>query len=123
MFLADDLAAYMATIDGDLMFPNERGGWIRNTLWRRRVFDVTTERLGLTPPTLRVHDLRHTAASFMIRSGADVKRVQKQLGHRSAVLTLDTYSHLWPDSEGRTRTAVDTVLGAPADSLQAEAAE
>jgi integrase len=37
--------------------------------------------------------------------------VQKRLGHKSAVETLDTYSHLWPESEDRTREAVDQVLG------------
>jgi integrase len=42
------------------------------------------------------HDLRHDYAS---------------LGHESAVETLDTYSHLWPDSEDRTREAVDEILG------------
>ncbi|HEV8206068.1 MAG TPA: site-specific integrase, partial [Acidimicrobiia bacterium] len=41
--------------------------------------------------------------------------VQARLGHASAAETLDTYSHLWPDSEDRTRRAIDTVLGAPAD--------
>jgi integrase len=44
-----------------------------------------------------VHDLRHTAASFAIASGASVKAVQRQLGHRSATVTLDRYAHLWPD--------------------------
>ncbi|WP_169323233.1 hypothetical protein [Cellulomonas fimi] len=39
--------------------------------------------------------------------------LNKRLGHSSAVETLDTYSHLWPDSDDRTREAVDSVL-APA---------
>ena len=42
--------------------------------------------------------------------GENVKTVQARLGHASAAETLDTYSHLWPDSEDRTRTAVDDVL-------------
>ena len=41
-----------------------------------------------------------------------VKVVQARLGHASASETLDTYSHLWPDSDDRTRTAVDAVLSA-----------
>lgn len=46
--------------------------------------------------------------------------MQERLGHASAAETLDTYSHLWPDSEDRTRIAVDSVLGAEpaADSLR-----
>jgi hypothetical protein len=38
------------------------------------------------------------------------KTVQARLGHATAVETLDTYSHLWPDSDDRTREAVDSVL-------------
>ena len=57
------------------------------------------------------HDLRHYYAGLLIRHGESVKVVQKRLGHKSAVETLDTNSHLWPDSEDRTREAVDEVLG------------
>lgn len=42
-----------------------------------------------------------------------MKTVQARLGHASAAETLDTYSHLWPDSDDRTRVAVDAVLGVP----------
>lgn len=48
-------------------------------------------------PPLRAHDLRHTAASLLIRQGASIKAVQAQLGHKSATVTLDRYGHLWPD--------------------------
>lgn len=64
------------------------------------------------------HDLRHYYASLLIRHGESVKVVQARLGHATAAETLDTYSHLWPDSEDRTRDAIDAVLGAPADSLR-----
>ena len=43
------------------------------------------------------HDLRHTAASLAISSGANVKVVQRMLGHKSAKVTLDTYAALFPD--------------------------
>jgi integrase len=68
------------------------------------------------------HDLRHDYASLLIRHGESVKVVQKRLGHESAVETLDTYSHLWPDSEDRTREAVDEVLGRATGGAVAEAA-
>jgi len=41
-----------------------------------------------------------------------VKTVQRRLGHATAAETLDTYAHLWPDSDDRTREAVDAILGA-----------
>lgn len=59
------------------------------------------------------HDLRHYFASLLIRHGESVKTVQSRLGQAIAAETLDTYSHLWPDSEERTRDAVDSVLRAP----------
>jgi hypothetical protein len=37
--------------------------------------------------------------------------VQTRLGHATAAETLDTYSHLWPDSDDRTRDAIDSVPG------------
>jgi integrase len=66
--------------------------------------------VGLEPGT-GMHALRHYYASLLIRFGESVKTVQVRLGHASAAETLDTYSHLWPDSDDRTRAAVDSVLG------------
>jgi integrase len=48
-------------------------------------------------PGLHPHELRHTAASLAIAAGADVKVVQKMLGHKSATMTLDQYGHLFDD--------------------------
>ena len=59
---------------------------------------------------------------MLIRHGESVVVVQARLGHARAQETLDTYSHLWPDAEDRTRQAVDNVLGAsaPAEGPAAE---
>jgi integrase len=70
------------------------------------------------PAGTRLHSLRHYYASLLIRHGESVKVVQARLGHSSAQETLDTYSHLWPDSEDTTRAAIDAVLGASADDLR-----
>jgi integrase len=117
-FLADDLAAHMATVDhGGLLFPDERGGYLRNTNWRRRAFDPSVTRAKLSP--LRVHDLRHTAASLSIRAGASVKAVQSQLGHASATMTLDRYGHLWSDELDALSDALDAVAArSAADSVR-----
>ncbi len=53
-------------------------------------------------------------ASLLIVKGCSGKAVQSCLGHQSAMETLDTYGHLWPDSDDETRAAVDHVLGARA---------
>lgn len=50
-----------------------------------------------TIPAITPHDLRHTAASLAVSSGANVKAVQRMLGHASAAMTLDVYADLFDD--------------------------
>ncbi len=52
------------------------------------------KRAGL--PRLRVHDLRHTAATHLLNKGVHPKVVQDLLGHSTIAITLDTYSHVMP---------------------------
>jgi hypothetical protein len=62
---------------------------------------------GADEAEARFHDLRHFYASALIGAGESVKTVQAALGHASAVETLETCAGLWPDSQARTRAAVD----------------
>jgi integrase len=95
-FLVDELDVLKAGKGPkDLMFTGAHGGVLRNGNFRRDVFNpaaVTAGLDGLTP-----HELRHTAASLAISSGANVKAVQRMLGHASAAMTLDVYSGLFDD--------------------------
>jgi len=75
------------------------------------------------PADFRFHDLRHYFASLLIASGADVKVVQSRVRHASAKTTLDTYGHLWPDSEERTAAAIDAALAARTRSDEKRTAE
>jgi len=59
-----------------------------------------------------VHDLRHTAASLAISAGANVKAVQRMLGHASAAMTLDVYADLFDDDLDAVGDALSR-LGAP----------
>jgi integrase len=105
--LAAHLAAYPPLEDG-FVFVTAAGHPIRRTsfgdVWRPAV-KATGAPIGTG-----FHELRHYYASLLIRHSESVKVVQARLGHASASETLDTYSHLWPDSDDRTRTAVDSVL-------------
>jgi integrase len=69
-----------------------------NEWWNRTMRAAGVE--GLT-----MHSLRHYFASGLIAAGCDVVTVQRALGHKSAGVTLNTYSHLWPTAEDRTRQA------------------
>ncbi|MEP6698072.1 MAG: tyrosine-type recombinase/integrase [Pseudonocardiales bacterium] len=106
--LAAHVAEYPSGWQG-LMFTTATGGPIWRATWAG-TWATAVRRAGL-PAGTRFHDLGHYYASLLIRHAESVKVVQARLGHASAAETLDTYSHLWPDSEDRTRGAVDSVLG------------
>lgn len=63
------------------------------------------------PEGASMHDLRHFYASALIKHRESVKTVQRRLGHSKPSITLDIYTHLWPDDEDTTRAAVEAVLG------------
>lgn len=109
--LSEHIRAFGTKRDGLLFTPMFRSAFSAK-VWR-----PTVKRAGL-PTGTSYHDLRHYFASLLIRHGESVKTVQARLGHSSAAQTLDTYSHLWPDSDDRTRAAVDGVLGTAADHLR-----
>lgn len=95
-WLADELAVVIAGKEpDDLVFTTWHGHPLRNLNWRRDCFDKATEDAGLSG--LTPHELRHTAASLAAKEGAKVSAVQKMLGHSSAKMTLDTYTHLFDD--------------------------
>jgi len=111
--VAEELGVYLADRPhgpGDLVFTAPRGGPVRSSKFVpvrfKPAIGVANQAIAELDPAsrpdplpeeLRLYDLRHTAASLMIRQGASVKAVQKQLGHATASITLDTYGHLFPD--------------------------
>ena len=75
------------------------------------------------PAEVTLHTLRHTFASNLIASGCDVVTVQRALGHAQPSITLNTYSHLWPSAEDKTRAATAGFMGSvtgSADSVRTE---
>lgn len=95
--------------DGELLFT-----WLGRPMTRQRfgrTWRPVAKTIGLSAETgTGAHALRHYYASLLIRYGESVKTVQSRLGHKSATETLDTYGHMWADSDDRTREAVDSVL-------------
>jgi integrase len=94
--LAEVIAERSNALDSSaLVFTTWRGRPLRNLNFRRDVFDRAAEDAGLAG--LTPHELRHTAASLAVSAGANVKAVQRMLGHASAAMTLDVYSGLFDD--------------------------
>ena len=70
---------------------------------------------------IRFHDLRHACASLLIAQGENPKVVQNFLGHASAQLTLDRYSHLMPQTSQQAATRLDhTVFGNASGANEAQ---
>ena len=106
------LMAGPAWEDSGLVFTNEFGRYVSY----RAIFDSfkrIVKRIGL--PDARIHDLRHTYAVNCIRAGDDIKTVQSNLGHATAVFTLDVYGHFTDDmrqaSSQRMEQFISGVLG------------
>lgn len=122
-FVVEAVAAHLAKYpagEGGLVFTGERGqpvarAWLHRA-WRQAV--IAAELSGDTT----WHMLRHTYASVLIDGGESVTVVAKRLGHANPSETLRTYSHLWPNSDERTRQVVEAAFGnslieSPAETL------
>jgi integrase len=96
-FLVDDLAKHVAgKAPDELVFASPKGAVLRVRGARRSWFDRAVEATGV-PDGLHPHELRHTAASLAVSAGANVKAVQRMLGHAKASMTLDVYADLFDD--------------------------
>lgn len=87
-----------------LLFTAPQGGIVRHGSWRDRVWLPACRRASLASPHVkgepydgpRIHDARHTHASWLLEQGATIEQVQDQLGHESLLTTRKVYGHLQP---------------------------
>lgn len=121
--LAEELAALMVGKGRDeLVFTSPTGRVLRGSLYRLEVFGPAVARCqqaDATFPRITPHDLRHTAVSLAISAGANVKAVQRMLGHAKASMTLDVYGDLFTEDLEAVADRLDTAMrAAAADSLR-----
>ncbi len=90
------------------VFTTPAGGVIDPDNLRHRIWAPAIARAGLRHVV--IHSLRHTYASLLIQQGESIKYIQKQLGHASATLTLDTYGHLFPRERRQTASRLEAQL-------------
>ncbi|WP_154096236.1 tyrosine-type recombinase/integrase [Microbacterium testaceum] len=111
-----DELVFPAETGGYLRPGNSQSGWFAGACKRARVADASHaaesrargEGMRSIMPRVTPHDLRHTAASLAISAGANVKAVQRMLGHASAAMTLDTYADLFDDDLDDVASALDS---------------
>ena len=93
--------------ENDLIFSTYIGTPIdRNDLFKK--FKEFLEQAGL--PNIRFHELRHTAATLMLKQGIHPKIVQERLGHSNISMTMDTYSHVLPSMQEEIANKLDELL-------------
>ena len=79
---------------------------------------VLADRAG--PPSARLHDLRHTAASLLLAQGVPARVVMEILGHSQIALTMKTYSHVAPEVSREAADRMARMLWRDADEDQAD---
>jgi integrase len=62
-------------------------------------------------PRVRFHDLRHSHATELVRSGVNIKVISERLGHSSVATTLDTYSHVDTRMQSEAADKLDAAFG------------
>lgn len=107
----------------DLLFPDNDGGHLKRPHTGSGWFDKAVAETKL--PKISPHDLRHSAASLAVSAGANVKAIQRMLGHASAAMTLDQYADLFDDDldavadrldDARSRETVGTAWARATDA-------
>jgi len=107
------IAAELAELVGmrerdELLFTAVQGGPVRYRQFWRRIWRPSLQRAGL--PGLRLHDLRHTHAAWLISAGVPMLAVSRRLGHASIMVTMDRYGHLLPEVDDSIVSALDETL-------------
>lgn len=115
-FLATMVSDYMAELPADpesWLFPDPDGGPVRQNGFYKSVFKPAVRATLPDKSQLRFHDLRHTAASFILAVHPNLFLVMKRLGHASMVTTTKTYGHLVGDVDAMLATALDQFASHP----------
>jgi integrase len=106
--LKDRLVAGSRWVDSGHVFPT-MCGTPHHAATITRAFQEALDRAGL--PHVRFHDLRHSAATFLLAQGMTLEDVKVQLGHSTIVLTSNTYGHVLEARQREVAAAMDAVLG------------
>jgi integrase len=111
--VAELLPLWQARNGGAFLFTSSQGTPVRHSNFYNRVWKPTVKRAGL-PDDLRIHDLRHSYASWLIAGGRPLPSIQRRLGHESITTTIDRYGHLLPEVDLGDLTVLEEAFALPA---------
>ena len=107
--LDQHLDRYELRGDSDaLVFTAERGGRLHAANWHKRAWVTARANAGF--PSLRFHDLRHSAVPLWVAMGANLLQVSRWLGHSTVQITADVYGHLFPETNDLVIGRLDRAL-------------
>jgi integrase len=92
---------------GDLLFATRDGTPISRNTFRTRIWRPAVKASGVDFE-VRVHDLRHAHASWLLAGGSDLKAVMDRMGH-AQITTTQKYLHAMPDADTKNLTALDRI--------------
>jgi integrase len=107
----DALVPHLASAQ-EFVFTTPSGAPLRHSNFYHRVWQPALDRAGLAKRP-RIHDLRHSHASWLIAGGMDVAAVSRRLGHETTALTSDTYYHVMPKTRSDALRILDIALPSP----------
>ena len=110
--LAEHLAEFAQPGPEGLVFPAPQGGYLRRSNFRRRWWVPATRAAGVEG--LRVHDLRHSAATLALAAGASTRELMERMGHTSPAVAL-RYQHVMAGRDQAIATALDELIQAAAN--------
>lgn len=95
------------------LFKSPRTNQITHKPFWQDIWVPTLEKIGLIDPRPRIHDLRHSHASWLIAAGVPLAVISRRLGHANIGVTVDTYGHLSPDVQRAAADAAGFVFSQP----------
>lgn len=106
-----------------IVFCNLEGGYINPAVLERHYFRATLKAFNNESPQevkIRLHDLRHTYATYLLSKGVPIKYVQEKLGHSSAKMTLDVYAKYLPSVKFEAMNILNNLHKKEPDRTQTE---
>ena len=110
--LAEHLANFAEPGPEGLVFPAPQGGYLRRSNFRRRWWVPATRAVGVEG--LRVHDLRHSAATMALAAGANTRELMERMGHTSPAVAL-RYQHVMAGRDQAIAAALEELVQAAAN--------
>lgn len=109
LHIVETLTDHMERFPGRHVFTGTHGAAVQPHNFSQRTFKTAAKKVGV--PSMRVHDLRHTAITYWVQAGIPLPQVVKWAGHSDASFTLNRYAHHFPKDDSKYMDLLTTYTG------------